>query len=218
MLNFAVIGLGSFGYYIARFLGERGFQVIAIDTKDEEVEKIKPFVEKAVIGDASNIKTLESLGIQEMDAVIVNVGSAIDASILITLHLKELGIKRIIVKAITEDHYKILDIIGASDIVYPERDAAFKVAQSIENPNILDYLSLAPGYSIIELAPPNSFLRKSLKELDITNKYGIQVIMIKEVIPENIIVVPKATHIVKDSDILVVLGKDTDLEKLKKFK
>jgi len=218
MLNFAVIGLGSFGYFVARFLGERGFQVVAIDKREEEVEEVKPFVEKAVIADAKNIKTLRSLGIDQMDAVVVNVGEEIDASILITLHLKELGVKRIIVKAITEDHRKILDMIGATDIVYPERDAAFKVAQSLDNPNILDYLLLAPEYSILELAPPPSFLHKTLRELDISNRYGVQVIMVKEIIPENIIIVPSADHVVKDSDILVMLGKNDNLEKLRKMK
>ena len=218
MLNFAVIGLGSFGYFVARFLGERGFQVVAIDKREAEVEEVKPFVEKAVIADAKNIKTLRSLGIDQMDAVVVNVGEEIDASILITLHLKELGVKRIIVKAITQDHRKILDIIGATDIVYPERDAAFKVAQSLDNPNILDYLLLAPGYSILELAPPPSFLHKTLRELDISNRYGVQVIMVKEIIPENIIIVPSADHVVKDSDILVMLGKNDNLEKLRKMK
>ncbi|MBC7185554.1 MAG: TrkA family potassium uptake protein [Calditrichaeota bacterium] len=218
MPSFAVIGLGSFGSYVARFLSERGFQVLAIDKGEEELDRVRPFVERAVVADATNREVLRSLGLDQMDAVVVNVGDEIDASILITLYLKDLGTKRIIVKAITEDHQRILDLIGATDVILPEREVAFKVAQSLDNPNILDFLTLAPGYSIVELAPPSSFLHKTLRQLDLTNKYGVQVIMVKELIPENIKVVPGADHVVKDSDVLVVLGKNSALEKLRRLK
>ncbi|MDZ7261476.1 MAG: TrkA family potassium uptake protein [candidate division KSB1 bacterium] len=218
MPNFAVIGLGSFGFFVSKYLAERGFQVIAIDKTEARVNEVKPFVEKAVIADATNKENLINLGLQDMDAVVVSVGDAIDASILVVLYLKELGVKRIIAKAMTLDHGKILDIIGATDIIFPEKDMAFRLAQSLDAPNVLDYLYLAPGYSIIELAPPTSFLGKTLKQLDLRNKYGVQIIIIKEVVPENIIVVPKADHVIKDSDILVAMGKDEDLERIKKLK
>ena len=217
MPNFAVIGLGSFGYYVSRYLAEHGFEVLAIDMDESQVENVKPFVEKAVIADASNKEVLEQLGLQDMDAVIVSVGDRIDASTLITLYLRELKVKQIIVKAITEDHGKILNLIGATEVIFPERDVAMKVSESLANPNILDSLSLGPEYSIVQLAPPTKFLRKSLKELDIRNKYGVHVIAIKEMIPENLIVVPRADYVIKDSDILLVLGKLEDIEKLRQL-
>jgi trk system potassium uptake protein TrkA len=217
MPSFAVIGLGSFGYYVSRYLAEHGFEVLAIDRDEAMVEQIKPFVEKAVIADATNKEVLQRLGLQDMDAVIVSVGDQIDASILITLYLRELKAKQIIVKAITEDHGKILNMIGATEVIFPERDVASKVVESLANPNILDSLRLGPDYSIVQLAPPSSFLRKSLRELDIRNRYGVHVIAIKEMVPENLVVVPTADYVIKDSDILLVIGRLEDIEKLRKL-
>jgi len=217
MPNFAVIGLGSFGYFTSKFLAEQGFEVLAIDLDESQVEKVKPFVAKAVIADATNKDVLQQLGIEDMQTVIVSVGDKIDASVLITLYLREMKVKQIICKAITEDHGKILNIIGATEVIFPERDVAAKVAQSLASPNILDSLNLGPGYSLVEMAPPPSFLRKSLRELDIRNKYRVQVVAIKELIPENLVVVPHADYIIKDSDILLLIGKLKDIEKIKQL-
>ncbi len=217
MPNYAVIGLGSFGFYVSKYLAEHNFEVLAIDRDEAMVEQIKPFVEKAVIADATNKEVLQRLGVQDMDAAIVSVGDRIDASVLITLYLREMKVKQIIVKAITEDHGKILNIIGATEVIFPERDVAMKVVESLANPNILDSLSLGPEYSIVQLAPPSQFLRKSLKELDIRNKYGVHVIAIKEMVPENLVVVPTADYVIKDSDVLLVIGKLSDIEKLRQL-
>lgn len=218
MRNFAVIGLGNFGYFIARFLAERGLAVLAIDSSEEQVERVKQVVEKAVIADATKKEVLERIGLQDMDAVIVSVGEKVDTSILITMYLRELNVKQIIAKAISEDHGKILHIMGATEVIFPERDVAAKIAETLANPNILDTLSLGPDYSIIQLAPPEHFMHKSLRELDIRNKYNIQVIAIKELVPENIIAVPAADYTIKDSDILLVIGKHQDIEQLRKIK
>jgi trk system potassium uptake protein TrkA len=218
MPNCAIIGLGSFGYYIAKFLAENRFEILAIDLDENQVEKVKPYVTKAVIADATQKEVLVQLGVDEMDFAVVSVGDKIDTSILITLYLKELKIKQIIVKSITEDHGKILGMIGASDVVFPERDVAIKLAQSLASPNLIETLSLGPDYSLVELAPPTKFLRKSIKELDIRNKYNVDVLAIKELIPENLIVVPRANHIIKDSDILLLIGKIEDLETIKNLK
>lgn len=218
MKTFAIIGLSTFGHYMAHFLSEKDFDVIVIDSDESRVEKIKPVVTKGIIADATDKDALKSLGLSEVDAVIVSLGERIDASLLVVLYLKELGVKEILVKVLTEDHARILNIIGVSEIIFPERDSAFKLAQRIDNPDVLDYVALAEGYSIIDLAPPLSFTGKTLGELDLRNKYGVQVIIIKEVIPENIILVPKAGHLIKESDILVLMGKNEDLERLKKLK
>ncbi|HDL18348.1 MAG TPA: TrkA family potassium uptake protein [Bacteroidetes bacterium] len=217
MASFVVIGLGSFGYYVARFLAENGVEVLAIDADENQVEKIKPFVEKAVIADATQKNALEQLGVTDIDAAVVSVGDKIDQSVLITLYLREMKVKQIIVKSITEDHAKILDMIGATDVIFPEKDAALKIVQTLVHPNILDALSLGPEYSIFELAPPAKFLRKTLRELDIRNKHHIQVIAIKELVPENLVAVPAADYIIKDSDILVVIGKISDVEKIRQL-
>ncbi|MFQ5825358.1 MAG: potassium channel family protein [bacterium] len=218
MKTFAIIGLSTFGNYMAQFLSQKNYEVIVIDSDENRVEKVKPFVTKGIIADATDKEILKNLGLGEVDAVIVSLGESIDASLLVVLNLKELGVKDIFVKVLTEEHAKILNIIGVSEIIFPERDRAFKLAQRIDNPDVLEYIPLTKGYSIIDLAPPQSFTGKQLGELDLRNKYGVQVIIIKEVIPDNVILIPKANHIIKDSDILVVMGKNEDLERLKILK
>ncbi len=216
MRNFGVIGLGSFGHFTARFLAERGLEVLGLDMDEIQVDRIKPYIEKAVIADATNKEVLEQIGVHDMDAVIVSVGDKIDMSILITLYLKELKVKNIIVKAITEDHGKILHIIGATEVIFPERDVAAKIAEQLANPNVIDTLSLGPDYSIVQLAPPEQFMHKSLRELDIRKKYNVQILAIKELVPENLIVVPPADYTIKDSDTMLVVGRLEDIKNLEK--
>lgn len=214
MRNFAVIGLSTFGEYLTKYLSDIGFQVMAIDTNELKIDKVKNIVSKAIVADARDKETLENIGIPDFDVVIVSLGDQIDASVLVTLYLKELGVKEIIAKASTEDHGKILDRIGATTVILPERDVAFRLAKSLKNINVLDAIPLGPGVSILEFGPPNSFLGKTLKEIDVANKYGIQIILIKELVPENLVIVPRADHIIKESDILVGIGADDDFEKI----
>ncbi|UCE05058.1 MAG: TrkA family potassium uptake protein [bacterium] len=214
MRKFAVIGLSTFGFYLTSDLARRGFKVMALDADETQVEKVKHFAFKAIVADATNKETLENIGITDFDVVTVSLGDQMDASILVTLYLKELGVKEIIAKASTEDHGKILDRIGATTVIFPERDMAFRLARSLEHVNVLDAIPLSPGVSILEFGAPNSFLGKTLRELDISNRYGIQIIMIKELVPENLVIIPKADHKIKDSDILVGVGKDQGFQKL----
>ncbi len=214
MRKFAVIGLSTFGSYLTRYLTEAGIEVLAIDTDESKIDKIKQHVSKAIVADAGNKETLENIGITDFDVVVVSLGDRIDASVLVTLYLKELGVKEIIAKATTEDHGKILDRIGATTVIFPEREVAFRFAKSLRNVNVIDAIPMSKGVTILEFGPPNSFLGKSLRELDIANKFHVQIIMIKELVPENLVIVPRADHIIKDSDILVGIGKDEDLEKL----
>lgn len=212
--RFAVIGLGKFGHYLARFLFERGHEVTAIDVNKEAVQEIKDYATQAIIADATNKETLMSLGIQEVDTAIVSLGTRIDHSVLVTLHLKELAVKDIVVKAISEDHRKILEIIGAHQVVFPEKDMAQRLAINLSSRNLLDYLPLSPGISIMELAPIQQFLGKSIKDLQLRNLYGVQIIAIKELIPERVNLIPSPDTVIKESDILVVLGTDESLRKM----
>ncbi len=214
MKQFAVIGMSSFGYYLCKNLAEKGHQVMAIDRDQAKVESVRDSVERAVVADAADKETLSKLGVADMDVVIVCLGEHIDASILTTLHLKELGAKEILVKAMTEDHGKVLHMIGANAVVFPERDMAERVAMSLSSSNVLDQISLAAGHSIVELAPPSEFLGKTLGELDLPKKFGVMVLVIKELVPENVVSMPSSTYRIKDSDILVVTGKDSALKKL----
>jgi trk system potassium uptake protein TrkA len=213
-MKFAVIGLGSFGFNVAKTLYEKENEVVAIDSDKEKIEAVKDFVSHAVQMDSANKENLEALGLKEMDIIVVSLGPEMEASILTVLFLHELGAKRIVAKALTEDHVKILESVGATEVIYPEKDMAIKTALRLNSPNILDYFPLLSGISIQEIAPPDKFIGKSLKELDLRNKYGIQVIAIKEVLAEKTTFVPKADFVIKDSDILIVMGKEKQLAKI----
>jgi len=211
--SFTIIGLSSFGTFLATELTRQGVDVLAVDIDEEKIERIKHLVQKAIIADATDPQALASLALEEMDGVVVSLGT-IDSSVLTTLHLKELKIKNIISKALSEDHGRILERVGASQVIFPEKDEALRIARTLSHENILDSVPLAKGYSIVELVPPSSFLRKSLGELDLRRRYGVQIISVKEMVPENIVLVPTADYVVKDSDVLVVMGRDDDLSKL----
>ena len=213
-MKFAVIGLGSFGSNIAKTLYEKGNEVLAVDEDKEKIDEVKNFVSHAVHMDAADKENLQALGIKDMDVVIVSLGPEMEASILTVLYLNEMGTKRIVAKALTEDHAKILESVGATEIIYPEKDMAIKTALKLSCPNVLEYLPLISGFGIQEIAPPEKFIGKNLRELDLRNKYGIQVIAIKELIPEKTTFVPKADFVLKDSDILVIMGEDKQLEKI----
>jgi len=213
-MKFAVIGLGSFGSNVARTLYERGHEVVAIDKDKDRIEGAKSFSSHAVLTDSSAKENLEALGIRDMDVVVVSLGSAIEASVLTVLHLHELGLKRIVAKASTEDHGKILEAIGATDVINPEKDMAIRTALKLTSPHILECLPLMSGVSIEEVAPPERFIGKSLRDLDLRNKYGIQVIAVRELVPERTLYVPPADFVIKDSDVLIVMGDEKMLEKV----
>lgn len=213
--RFAVIGLGNFGAWVARTIFEHNREVIAIDADPDRVQKIKPFCTAAIVADCTRKETLVKLGLSEMDAVVVSVGENVSVSTLVTLFLKEMGTRRILVKAMDEDHAKILSKVGASEVIFPEKEVAVKVAKGLVLPNILDYLPMTEDYEIVELAPPSKFIGKTLKEIALPQRYHVQVIAVKELVPENFRIIPGADFVVKDSDILIILGKKTDIEKIK---
>jgi trk system potassium uptake protein TrkA len=213
-MKFAVIGMGAFGSNVAKTLYEKGNEVLAVDREKDKIEEVKEFVSHAVHMEAADKENLLALGIQDMDVVIVSLGPDMEASILTVLYLHEIGASHVVAKALTEDHAKILDAVGATDVIFPEKDMAIKTALRLSNPNVLEYLPLLSGIGIQEIAPPEKFLGKTLRELDLQNKYGILVIAIREIIPEKITFVPKADFLIKDSDILIVMGEDKQLAKL----
>ena len=215
MKQFAVIGLGNFGYYLSTQLYKKGYEVLAIDKKPNLVQEIKDKVNQAIVADATERKTLEAMGLEQMDAAVVCIGSVLSNSILATLNLKDIGVKRVLAKALSEEHGRILYKIGASEVFFPEKDLALSLAERIHNPNMIDYLPFLEGYSIIELSPPKDFIGKSLRELDLINRLGIQIIAVKEVIKDQLVFIPTAKFVLKDSDILIMLGRNESLDKLK---
>ncbi len=212
--QFAVIGLGNFGYYLACGLFQKGHEVLGIDINPRQVQEIRDQVSRAVIADATDPQALKELELEKMDAVVVSIGSVLNSSILATLNVKDLGVKRVVAKAVSNAHGRILQKIGADEIYFPEKDLALTVARRLDNPNVLDYLPFMEGYSIAQLAPPREFIGKSLIELDLINRHGIQVVAVKELVPENVVMIPTGRFVVKDSDILFLLGPDQALADL----
>ncbi len=210
-----VIGLGIFGFNIVKELYEGGFEVIAIDKDKEAVQQARDCATKAIVADGTNRELMEEIGIQEDDIVIVSFGEDLAAATLTTLHLRQMKIKTIIVKAPNEEHKLILEKVGATEVMIPEREIAHKVAKSLISPNVLEYLPLSDDYVISEVAPPNDFLGKSIAELQLRTRYHVEVIAIRDVISDKLSMVPKADFVIKDGDVLIVVGRDEDTRKIK---
>ncbi|MCK8601788.1 potassium channel family protein [Desulfoferrobacter suflitae] len=215
MKRFAVIGLGKFGFHVARTLYEEGNEVVAVDMDQSRIQEIDPVCTEALVLDARDKDRMGSLGLDEMDAVVVSCGEDISTSVLVTLYLQEIGVKRILAKAVDEDHGKILKKVGATEVIHPEKSMAVKVAQGLSRPNILDFIPLAEDYTLLQIAPPRAFIGKSLKQLNLRAKYNVHVIAIEEVLADNIVLVPPAEFVIKDSDILIMLGKAQDIKRIK---
>lgn len=215
MKRVVVIGLGIFGSQLARQLYESGLEVVAIDKNRDVVQRIKDHSTKAVLADATDKEVLESIGIDAKDTVVISFGEDLSASTLLTLYLKEMKVKEIIVKVPNEDYKRILLKVGASEAIIPEREMANKVARSIISPNVLEYLPISEDYTIVELAPPTAFIGKSLADLDLRKKYNLQVIAIRDVLTNKMQLVPRASAIIKDSDVLVIIGREDDIRKIK---
>ena len=215
MKRVIVIGLGIFGFNIAKVLYENGIEVITIDKNKERIQEIRDYCTKAILADGTDKQVMEMIGIQEDDVVIVSFGEDLAASSLITLHLRELKVKHIIVKAPNEDHKRVLEKVGATEVIIPERDIADKVARSLISPNVLDFIPLTEDFTISEIVPPTSFYGKTIGDLHLRSRYHIEVIAIREVLPGRLTMVPRADFVIKDSDILVIIGRQKDIQKIK---
>lgn len=216
--KFATLGLGNFGFFLTKTLFEDGNDVVAVDRNEDRIQKVRPYCSQAILGDVTQKELVNTLGLDDMDAVIVSMGGNANAATLVTLYLRELEVKRIVVKAMDEDHGKILLRVGATDVIHPEKDMGIKVARSLSTPDMLDYVPMSGGHLIAEVAPIEAFVGKSLAELQLRSKYNINVVGIKELVPENFILVPSADFVIKDSDILLVIGRRDDIAKIKKMK
>ncbi|WP_066504263.1 potassium channel family protein [Abyssisolibacter fermentans] len=214
MRQFVVIGCGRFGTSVAETLYSLGYDVLAIDKSEERVQEISAKVTHAVQADAIDENTLRTLGIRNFDVAVVTIGSNIQASIMATLIAKELGVNNVIAKAQNELHGRVLEKAGADRVVFPERDMGMRVARNLVSSNILDYIEFAPDYSIVEISAIADWEGKTLIELQLPLKYGINVIAIKH--GKDINIRPYAKDVIEKDDILIVIGSDKDLKNLEK--
>lgn len=218
MKNIAVIGLGTFGYNVAVELARQGNQVLAIDKDEEVVESIKNFVTDAVIANTIEKDVLAEFIGDNFDTAILGFGEQyMEATVLTIVHLKELGVEYIIVKSMNELRGRVFISIGASEIIYPEKETALRLARRLTIPTLIDQIPIAPEYSIVEIALPDEFIGKSIRQLNLRQKYGVTIIAIKEILRDELVLVPSADYLFSPDTALIVLGKHIDIEKLRHF-
>lgn len=209
--SFAVIGLGRFGSSVAQVLFDMGYEVLIMDENQERVQQLNHLSTHAVQGDSTDEKALKELGIRNFDVVVVAIGADIQASILTTLVLKDMGVKKIVAKAQNERHGQVLYKIGADKVVYPEYDMGLRVAHNLISPNVLDFVELSNDYSVVELKVSRDMVEKTLVDIDVRARFGVNVIAIKSHGEFNI--APSPNDFIKDQDVLIVLGHKRDLKK-----
>lgn len=207
----AVIGLGRFGTSLIEELTVLGYDVLAIDNDSDKVNAVVDICTHAVQADAMDEQALKSLGIRNFNVVVVSIGEDIQANILATIILQELGVKKVVAKAKNALHGKLLEKIGAT-VIFPERDMGKRLARMLVSHNIMDHIELSPYYSVMELRAPESFYSKTLDQLDVRKMMGITILAIKR--GEQIIVAPRAGQVIDKDDVLVAVGKNDDLKKL----
>jgi trk system potassium uptake protein TrkA len=212
MKQFAVIGLGRFGTSVARTLTQMGYDVLAIDADENKVEELADVVTHAVTANALDETVLKSLGLRNFDVVVVAIGQDIQSNILVTVMLKEMGVKKVVAKAATELQGKVLQKIGADVVVFPERDMGERVARWLVSRNIIDVINLSPDYSLVELAASPEFQGVSLQDTGLRKKFDISVLAIRR--GKEFIISPGARQIIEEGDVLIVIGSN---EKLKFF-
>lgn len=208
--QFAVIGLGRFGSSVVKTIYNFGFEVMAIDSSEQRVQNIINDVKHGVQVNATDEEALKALHIRDYDVVVVAIGQDIQASILTTLILKDMGVKNIIVKAQNDLHGKVLQKIGADKVIYPERDMGHRLAHHLISPNILDFIELSENYSIVEVQASEQMIGKSLSSLHIRAKYGCNVIAIKS--KDNMNIAPRAEDVVEANDVLVIVGDNDHIK------
>lgn len=209
-----IIGLGKFGYKLGMNLLEQGHNVVGIDTNHEAVEKAQKLFTQVFEADSSHKEALEQIGVSDMTHVLVSVGDSIAASTMITMYLKELGVPNVWVKATNEDHAKLLTKIGADQVIIPEHIAAKRLADQIAIPGIIQRLTFDADMIIRELEI-NKFSGKTIREIDLTNRYGVQIIAVKKEGAQSYKYIPRADDRLSEGDIVIVIGDVKSLSQIK---
>ncbi len=212
----AVLGLSTFGAALVRALAAQRCRVLALDKNPAKVDGVRDLADEAVIADVSDPKALEALRLQDFDAVVISLGEPIDASLLAVLHLRDLGVRNVIAKAATEDHRRLLHQLGVAEVIFPEYDMAERAARTLSRKGLLDTLRLGEDISIVEVAPTPEVIGHTLAELDLRSRYQINVIAVRDALKDEIRVNPDPHVKITDSDALIVLGRDRDIDRFVK--
>lgn len=218
MKRFVVIGLGNFGGSLAEALHARGHEVVVVDANGEAVDRIAPLVSRAAVGDGRNLTTLEKLGVRGADAGVVSTGDDIAASILATMALRDLEVQDVYVKVISQDHARVMERIGVTETIFPERESAIALGTRMSGSALLNFVHLSQDFGLQEMAVPMAWNGKTLRELQLRRNYGISVVALHDVLTDHMTGVPDPDSPLKESDTLVVAGRDEDLAKVAEVK
>ncbi len=214
MKRFVVIGLGNFGASVAEALHAQKHDVIAIDTDEQAVERIAPLVGRAVVGDGRQLRILDKLGAKKADGGVVSTGDDITASILATMALRDLKVAEIYVKVISRDHARVMEKIGVTETIFPERESALRLGTRISRRGVLNLVRLGPEFSVQEMAVPDRWIGCNLRQLALPRRYRISVVAIHDMLSDAIAPIPDPDAPLKESDTLMVAGRDEDLARV----
>ena len=213
MKTFVVIGLGRFGSAVATELSSLGHEVLAVDEREDHVQRVAEKVtHKIICANASSVR--RSLAVRNYDCAVVALVDHIGNSALITLNLKEIGVKRVICKAQSHVHRKVLEKIGADRVVFPEHEMGVKLAQGLSSSNVLNFIELSDDFGIVELEAPKSWQGHSIKALDVRAKYHVNIIAVRKGAQGNLDVAPGGDYVLEARDVVVTLGRNDDINRL----
>lgn len=213
MKRFIVIGLGNFGSTVAKTLHSIGHDVIALDRDEDRVDRMARAVARAAVGDGTDTRTLQQIGAEDADAAVISTGDNITASAMTALLLRELGVPEIYVKVISDDHSRLIEKIGVTETIFPERESGVRLGKRISSRSLLNYVALGENFSLQEMAVPESWVGQSLRQLELPRKRGISVVAVHDMLNDRILSVPDADAPLKESDTLLMAGTDEDLAK-----
>jgi trk system potassium uptake protein len=216
--RFVVVGLGNFGASVAEALHAYGHEVVAVDVSDDAIDRIAPFVTRAAVGDGRNARVLERAGAADADVGVVSTGHDITASVLTTLTLRDLGIREIYVKVISRDHARVMEKLGVTETVFPERESGQRLAQRFTAHGILNVFRLGDQFSLQEIAVPTGWIGHTLRDLELPSRYRVSVVAVHDMLLDEILPAPAADAVLKDSDTLLVAGRDADLARVARVK
>ena len=221
MRQFAIIGLSAFGERVGKRLTELGCQVLVVDIDRDRIQEVKNWATEAVVADAIDKGVLAAMGFKDVDAAVVSLGNKIDLSILVTLFLKELGVRQIIVKGLTPDHEKVLKLVGADEVIFPEEEMATRVANRLSAPTtVIDQIELAEGFSIVEIIAPQPWVGKTLAQLRVRERHSIEVILTKKQVPgadAPRASIPDPSEEIHEDDRLLLVGEESAIAAIKKL-
>lgn len=211
MKRFLVVGLGNFGSSVCESLFHQRHEVIAIDSSGDAVDRVAGFVSRAAVGDGKSMQTLDRIGARGADAAVISTGDDITASILTTMAVHDLGIRDVYVKVISRDHARVMERLKVTETIFPERESALSLGKRISGVGLLNYVNLGTGFSIQEMGVPDSWTGKTLRELELRQRYGITVVAVHDILTDKMTASTNPDVVLKDSDTLIIAGIDEDL-------